>query len=141
MNYYKVTISTMGNVYTQKGRKILKDTGITITLKGVPGEDLKYFIPPTPKKDKDISANGLKSIVLIDTPKSCSECCFQKCLTVYGYACGIAKTMNENTHIRPDWCPLRPLPKRHTAPKTATGYEIGYEDGWKDCLDKITGGE
>lgn len=82
-----------------------------------------------------------KSIVMIDTPKSCSECCFQKVLTVYGYACGIAKTMNKDTHSRPDWCPLSPLPKRHAAPKTATGYEIGYEDGWNECLEKIVGGE
>lgn len=81
----------------------------------------------------------LKSIALVNTPESCSECCFQKGLTVYGYACGMTKTMNENTHARPDWCPLIPLPKRHTAPKTATGYEIGYEDGWNDCLDDITG--
>lgn len=82
-----------------------------------------------------------KAIALINAPKSCGECCFQKGLTVYGYACGIAKTMNKDTRNRPDWCPLIPLPKRHTAPKTATGYEIGYEDGWNDCLDKIAGGE
>lgn len=80
-----------------------------------------------------------KAIALINAPKSCGECCFQKGLTVYGYACGIAKTMNKDTRNRPDWCPLIPLPKRHTAPKTATGYEIGYEDGWNDCLDKIAG--
>ena len=82
-----------------------------------------------------------KAIALINAPKSCGECCFQKGLTVYGYACGITKTMNKDTRNRPDWCPLIPLPKRHTAPKTATGYEIGYEDGWNDCLDKIAGGE
>lgn len=82
-----------------------------------------------------------KAIALINAPKSCGECCFQKGLTVYGYACGIAKTMNKDTRNRPDWRPLIPLPKRHTAPKTATGYEIGYEDGWNDCLDKIAGGE
>lgn len=83
----------------------------------------------------------MKSIVLVDTPKTCSECYFQKGLTVYGYACSFAKTMNKDTRTRPDWCPLIPLPERHIAPKTATGYEIGYEEGWNDCLDKITGGE
>lgn len=31
--------------------------------------------------------------------------------------------------------------ERHKAPKTATGYEIGYEDGWNECLEKIVGGE
>ena len=82
-----------------------------------------------------------KSIGMSDTPKAGSECCFQKVRAVYGYAGGIAKTMNKDTHSRPDWCPLSPLPKRHAAPKTATGYEIGYEDGWNECLEKIVGGE
>lgn len=41
----------------------------------------------------------------------------------------------------PNWCPLKPLPERHIAPKTATGYEIGYEDGWNECLEKIMRGE
>ena len=42
-----------------------------------------------------------KAIALINAPKSCGECCFQKGLTVYGYACGIAKTMNKDTRTRP----------------------------------------
>lgn len=89
-----------------------------------------------------------KLIIMIDTPKSCSECCFQKGLTVYGYACGIAKTMNKDTHSRPDWCPLRPLPEKM---KLAGKYDQeyfqkggkmpSYKCGWNDCLDKITGGE
>lgn len=75
-------------------------------------------------------------------------CCFQKGLTVYGYACGIAKTMNKDTHSRPDWCPLRPLPEKM---KLAGKYDQeyfqkggkmpSYKCGWNDCLDKITGGE
>lgn len=49
--------------------------------------------------------------------------------------------MNKDTRCRPGWCPLIPLPERHIASKTATGYEIGYEDGWNECLEKIVGGE
>lgn len=142
MTSYKGKIVTMGMVHMQDGREISSDAEIEIRINGIREEDLKYFISPMPKKrDKGISAGDLKSILLIDTPKSCSECCFQKGMTVYGYECGLAKAMNKDTHCRPNWCPLISLPERHTAPKTATGYEMGYEDGWNDCLDKITGGE
>lgn len=86
MNYYKVTIISTGSVYTQEGREILKDADIEITLGGVREEDLYHFISPeSEKRYKGISAGDLKSIVLIDTPKSCRECYFQKGLTVYGY--------------------------------------------------------
>ena len=60
-----------------------------------------------------------------------------KCLE---YACGLENKMNEDARCRPDWCPLIPFPERHIAPKTATGYEIGYEDGWNECLEKMMRG-
>lgn len=82
-----------------------------------------------------------KSIIMFDTPDSCGECFCQKGYTVYGYACGLTNRMNKDAHCRPGWCPLIPLPERHIASKTATGYEIGYEDGWNECLEKIVGGE
>ena len=71
----------------------------------------------------------------------CGECFCQKGYTVYGYACGLTNRMNKDARCRPGWCPLIPLPERHIASKTATGYEIGYEDGWNECLEKIVGGE
>ena len=82
-----------------------------------------------------------KSIIMFDTPDSCGECFCQKGYTVYGYASGLTNRMNKDAHCRPGWCPLIPLPERHIASKTATGYEIGYEDGWNECLEKIVGGE
>ncbi len=62
MNHYKVTIITMGNVYTRDGREILKDAEITIIIRGVREEDLKHFEPLTfkgEKRDKDVTG-GLK---------------------------------------------------------------------------------
>lgn len=62
MNHYKVTIITMGNVYTRDGRDILKDAEITIIIRGVREEDLKHFEPLTfkgEKRDKDVTG-GLK---------------------------------------------------------------------------------
>lgn len=80
-------------------------------------------------------------LLMFDTPDSCGECFCQKGYTVYGYACGLTNRMNKDARCRPGWCPLIPLPERHIASKTATGYEIGYEDGWNECLEKIVGGE
>lgn len=37
-------------------------------------------------------------------------------------------------------CPLKPLPECHIVPEIATGYEIGYEEGWNECLEKIMRG-
>ena len=62
MNHDKVTIITMGTVYTRDGREILKDAEITIIIRGVREEDLKHFEPLTfkgEKRDKDVTG-GLK---------------------------------------------------------------------------------
>ena len=90
-----------------------------------------------------------KAVLVMDMPESCDMCDFADDTqpprygerTLYCNAPGIGYDVTDYIECRPDWCPLIPLPKRHTAPKTATGYEIGYEDGWNDCLDKIAGGE
>lgn len=81
-----------------------------------------------------------KSVLVIDTPESCAQCPLlngsDECVM-----------QDEDTNFNADSfddlmhrCPLKPLPERHIAPKTATGYEIGYEDGWNECLEKIMRG-
>ena len=80
-----------------------------------------------------------KSVLVMDTPDSCSECFCQKGYTVYGYACGFANMINEDTHCRPNWCPLKPLPKYKSMEKPRV-YECGKMYGWNRCIDEITGG-
>ena len=92
-----------------------------------------------------------KSALVMETPKNCFECPFS-CVdgndTDIGY-CEVEAMLAEEALIteeyydydseeKPDWCPLRTLPEKNKAPKVADGYELGYEDGWNKCLEKIT---
>lgn len=77
-----------------------------------------------------------KSILVIDTPKSCSECRifnsdFYTCQLVFG-------ELYEETKkgIRHENCPLKPLPERKYY---SDGDDIRYVDGYEDCLDEILG--
>lgn len=95
-----------------------------------------------------------KSVLVIDTPETCIDCIFcQEYRTKsreYAY-CYVTNGDSENDmklidciygycQSKPDWCPLKPLPEKNKAPKVASGYELGYEDGWNKCLDEIQGG-
>ena len=46
---------------------------------------------------------------------------------------------NININERPNWCPLKRLPKKHTAENHR--YHLDEEEylGWNDCIDAITG--
>lgn len=90
----------------------------------------------------------LKSIVVIDTPESCEECCCREWLPDHGYACGLAKTIQEYAHGRSEWCPLRPLPQKMKVTGIYNSEYFGkggkppsYKLGWNACIDEITGGK
>lgn len=95
-----------------------------------------------------------KSVLVIDTPKNCYDCPFgtEYCGDhEYEGCCELADCLDYDAILmteehydyesesRPDWCPLKPLPEKNKAPKVADGYELGYEDGWNKCLEKIAG--
>lgn len=87
-----------------------------------------------------------KSVLVIDTPENCHSC----------HLCGFAidlqyckETLKEimNTSIKPDWCPLKPLPEKMKVTELYNGeyFKAGgkppsYKIGWNDCIDEITGG-
>ena len=89
----------------------------------------------------------------METPKNCYECPFScECFgdPVYEACCELYSNLRTEedaliteeyydyeSEEKPDWCPLRPLPGKNKAPKVADGYELGYEDGWNKCLEKI----
>ncbi len=87
-----------------------------------------------------------KSVLVIETSENCYDCPIgQDCSNILEtslFCLGAGKcVIDKEAATIPNWCPLKPLPERHIAPKTATGYEIGYEDGWNECLEKIMRGE
>nr|DAU27629.1 MAG TPA: hypothetical protein [Caudoviricetes sp.] len=43
--------------------------------------------------------------------------------------------------IRPDWCPLKPLPEKNTIENDMTDYQCGMVDGRNQCIDEIAGRE
>ena len=78
-----------------------------------------------------------KSVLVIDTPKSCAVCpIFQNSLDGY---CPVALSSPYNKYNERDkYCPLRPLPKK-IKHKDEIDYDYGYIDGRNECIDEITG--
>ena len=79
-----------------------------------------------------------KSILVVEGhPGDCIKCRFLRTAgTKNIYECGLTGGVRiENK--KDIWCPLRLLPEENKAPKLASGYELGYEEGWNNCLKKI----
>lgn len=86
-----------------------------------------------------------KSVLVINTPKYCALCVLRS--GVHHPFCRVNNRDITDLSIRPDWCPLQPLPEK----MKATGlynceyFKAGdrppsYKIGWNDCIDEITGG-
>lgn len=77
-----------------------------------------------------------KAILIFDMPNHCYECPME-----HDIACTVSWKEVESLD-RPEWCPLKPLPKREPEHFTSNGEEVHdvYFQGWNDCLDEITGG-
>ena len=80
-----------------------------------------------------------KSVLVIDTPKYCALCVLRS--GVLHPFCRVNNRDITDLSIRPDWCPLKPLPEKSTAENDMTDYQCGMVDGRNQCIDEITGGE
>lgn len=81
-----------------------------------------------------------KSVLVIDTPKSC-ENCYMLSHNYCNFQCLITGELIEKSTNKPDWCPLKPLPEKNTTENDMTDYQCGMVDGRNQCIDEITGGE
>lgn len=103
-----------------------------------------------------------KSVLVIDTPKSCYNCPFGTeyyDICIYKGNCELAEHLGKimtlvteeyygfESKSRPDWCPLKPLPEKmkltglYNGEYFKTGGKLpSYKIGWNDCIDEITGG-
>lgn len=85
-----------------------------------------------------------KAILVIDMPDSCSKCLLMYgndisdwCLPMGNFNGDVYRHTTDNT--KPDWCPLKPIPKKLKG-HDSIYYQWGeYEDGWNHCLDVILG--
>lgn len=96
-----------------------------------------------------------KSVLVIDTPKSCYNCPFgTEYYDIYIYKgnCELAEHLGKimtllteeyygfESKSRPEWCPLKPLPEKSTTENDMTDYQCGMVDGRNQCIDEVTGG-
>lgn len=84
-----------------------------------------------------------KSVLVIDTPKTCKECRFQMMLVCVPADEDIDEYVDPNTAI-PKWCPLRPLPEVRDTHCHYGNWELdriinSQSRGWNWCLDEIMG--
>lgn len=79
-----------------------------------------------------------KSVLVIDTPENCRSCYLQGFMLNLQYCRGKLKDIKD-TSVKPDWCPLKPLPEKNTTENNMTDYQCGMVDGRNQCIDEITG--
>lgn len=100
-----------------------------------------------------------KSVLVIDTPKSCYNCPFgTEYYDIYIYKgnCELAEHLGKimtllteeyygfESKSRPEWCPLKPLPEKKEYIVPIDNVESQKDIiavGWNACIDEITGGE
>ena len=83
----------------------------------------------------------MKLMLVIDKHENCSDC---PCNYDYFYCQAFQKRIpNFEKDIIPDWCPLRPLPRKEEMPKRGdddfNDFCRGYSMGFNDCIDEILG--
>lgn len=82
-----------------------------------------------------------KSVLVIDTPKYCALCVLRS--GVHHPFCRVNNRDITDLSIRPDWCPLKPLPERKEYIVPIDNVESQKDIiavGWNDCIDEIIGG-
>ena len=77
-----------------------------------------------------------QSVLVIDTPEKCKSCIY---VGVFADFCRINCRDIKDTSVKPDWCPLKPLPEKDNFDDPYDEYYTGYHDGWNRCLMEIVG--
>lgn len=103
-----------------------------------------------------MNMSGDKSVLSIDTPENCYDCPFGTAYCgelEYVGLCELADCLDCDEILiteehydcesksRPDWCPLKPLPKKKEERDWRSKLSLEWVRGWNTCISKITGGE
>lgn len=86
-----------------------------------------------------------KGIIVVDIPEYCCRCPFEVC-GGDKYYCNIYETLNiakkatplTDRQIKPDWCPIRPIPVQPPLNMALTPI---LEDSWNASNKEIMGNE
>lgn len=76
-----------------------------------------------------------KSVLVMETPEDCRSCYLRKLIRNWSY-CAVKSERIKDSMVKPDWCPLKPLPKYKSMEKPWE-YEYGKMHGWNACLREI----
>ena len=76
-----------------------------------------------------------KSVLVIDTPEKCDSCMYIG--TFHSFRKINCRDIKD-TSVKPDWCPMKPLPEKSTTENDMTDYQCGMVDGRNQCIDEIT---
>ena len=78
-----------------------------------------------------------KAVLIVDMPKACEDPCkFLECNSDDKRFCSCLHREIEELCEKPDWCPLKELPKRR---RYGEEFFNGDVKGWNDCLKVILG--
>ena len=94
-----------------------------------------------------------KAILILDNmPKNCIGCPVRQYAmeyedVAYVYCGKVDEVICDGITSRPNWCPLKPLPKKDNCKipyisnriKLSDGEEVAYYMGFNDCIDEILG--
>ena len=80
-----------------------------------------------------------KSVLVIDTPENCRSCYLRGFTLNLQYCRGKLKDIKD-TSVKPDWCPLNPLPEKFDNEKDRKlgDFEPLFKIAWNACIDAIT---
>lgn len=86
-----------------------------------------------------------KMIAIFDKPQICYDCpCYKD---NYSRRCALNnRKIKDEIDKHPymdiqDWCPLKEVPEKQIRDYPEyNSYLTGYNDGWDDCISKISGG-
>lgn len=80
-----------------------------------------------------------KSVLVINTPKYCALCVLRS--GVLHPFCRVNNRDITDLSIRPDWCPLKPLPEEKEKEYWRSKLSLAWIRGWNTCISKIKRGE
>ena len=79
-----------------------------------------------------------KSVLVINTPKYCALCVLRS--GVLHPFCRVNNRDITDLSIRPDWCPLKPLPEKMIIPRGVKNTDgLEYACGYNTCINEIKG--
>ena len=89
----------------------------------------------------------MKAILVLEMPKNCLECPLGKNMSIpleTCIQCPLGKcAIDEETKIRPDWCPLKPMPSKigmeEALKMPRNGCIADVISSYNACIDEILG--